>query len=96
MFSYGPYNLSPGQRVHIVVAEAAAGLSREACIRVGRMFKLGEITPAVKDDSVYTGRDSLFQTFRRALANYESGYDMPEAPDPPSIFSIVSEEIKSH
>jgi len=87
---YGPYNLAPGQSFHIVIAEAAAGLSREACIRIGHEFKLGKITAAQKDDSVYTGRDSLFQTFRRALANYHSGYSIPEPPDPPSQFTVSS------
>lgn len=87
---YGPYNLGPGQSFHIVVAEAAAGLSRDACIRIGRMFKLGQITAAQKDDSVYTGRDSLFQTFRRALVNYHSGYNIPQPPQPPSLFTVTS------
>ncbi|MCL4511691.1 MAG: T9SS type A sorting domain-containing protein [Bacteroidetes bacterium] len=87
---YGPYNLAPGQRIHIVMAEGAAGLSREATIRIGREFKLGKITAAQKDDSVYTGRDSLFQTFRRALANYHSGYDIPQPPAPPSLFTVTS------
>ncbi len=88
---YGPYTLAPGESVHIVMAEAAAGLSREACIRIGREFKLGQITPVQKDDSVYTGRDSLFQTFRRAIANYQSGYGIPQPPDPPSSFTITSD-----
>lgn len=87
---YGPYNLQPGQSFHIVMAEAAAGLSREACIRIGREFKLGQITPAQKDDSVYTGRDSLFQTFQRAIANYYSGYNIPQPPFPPSSFTVTS------
>ncbi len=87
---YGPYNLAPGQSFHIVMTEAAAGLSREACIRVGRQFKLGNLTPAQKDDSVYTGKDSLFQTFRRALVNYNSGYNLPEPPLPPASFTVSS------
>ena len=87
---YGPYQLSPGQSFHIVMVEAAAGLSREACVRIGREFKLGQITPAQKDDSVYTGRDSLFQTFQRAIANYNSGYSLPQPPLPPSSFTVTS------
>ncbi len=87
---YGPYNLQPGQSFHVVMAEGAAGLSREACIRVGRQFKLGTITPAQKDDSVYTGRDSLFQTFQRAIANYNSGYNIPQPPLPPSTLTVTS------
>ncbi len=87
---YGPYNLAPGQSVHIVMAEAAAGLSREACISVGHKFKWGEITAAQKDDSVYTGRDSLFQTFRRAIASYHSGYNIAQPPLPPATFTVTS------
>ena len=87
---YGPYNLAPGQSFHIVMVEAAAGLSRDACIRIGREFKLDKITPAEKDDSVYTGRDSLFLTFRRAIANYHSGYNIPEPPEPPASFTVTS------
>ncbi len=87
---YGPYTLHHGESIHLVMAEAAAGLSREACIRIGRKFKQGVITAAQKDDSVYTGRDSLFQTFRRAIANYNSGYKIPRPPLPPSSFSVNS------
>ncbi len=87
---YGSYNLGIGQSFHIVMVEAAAGLSREACISVGHQFKWGAITPAQKDDSVYTGRDSLFQTFRRAIANYNSGYSIPQGPPPPTSFTVTS------
>lgn len=48
-----------------------------------------------KNDWVMTGRDSLFQTFERALANYEasdglSGYGIPDEPRPPSVFTVTS------
>jgi hypothetical protein len=87
---YGPYTLAPGQSVHIVLAEGGAGMSREACISVGRKFKAGQITAKAKNDSVFTGRDSLFQTFRRAIANYQTNYGIPAAPPPPSSFSATS------
>jgi hypothetical protein len=74
--------------VKIVVAEASAGLSREKCISVGRKYKLGQITAKAKNDSVLTGRDSLFQTFRRAMAAYASGYAIARPPDPPKTFSV--------
>ncbi len=85
---YGPYRLGPGESVKIVVAEASAGLSREKCISVGRKFKLGQITAKAKNDSVLTGRDSLFQTFRRAMTAYASGYAIARPPDPPKSFSV--------
>ncbi|HMK39263.1 MAG TPA: hypothetical protein VK569_07985 [Bacteroidota bacterium] len=92
---YGPYTLAPGQSIHIVCAEGVAGLGRAACLSVGRAFKAaggGVGTPAAKakNDSVLTGRDSLFQTFRRATANYKSGYAIPQPPLPPKMFSATS------
>ncbi len=87
---YGPYTIAPGQSVRIVIAEAAAGLSREAAISVGRKFKSGAITAAQKNDSVYTGRDSLFATFRRAIANFKSGWGVPMPPPPPKTFNVNS------
>jgi hypothetical protein len=103
---YGPYTLAPGQSVHIVMAEGAAGLSREACIEIGRQYKSGgggspgpSITYSdgsrvsgtmAKNDWVYTSRDSLFVTFNRAIANYASGYAIPQPPYPPKNFTIIS------
>jgi hypothetical protein len=87
---YGPYTIAPGQSVHIVMAEGIAGLSREAATRVGIAYKQGLITNVQKNDSVLTGVDSLIQTFKRAIANYNSGYNIPEAPLPPQTFNINS------
>jgi hypothetical protein len=86
---YGPYTLKPGESIHIVMAEGAAGLSREACISIGKKFKLGQISAAAKNDSVYAGRDSLIQTFRRAAANFRSGYGITQAL-PPKVFNVNS------
>lgn len=85
---YGPYTLSPGEDVRIVVAEAVAGLSREACIAIGRQYKYGEIDARTKNEWVFTGRDSLFQTFRRAIANFKSGYELAQPTLPPSVFYV--------
>lgn len=52
-----------------------------------------------KNEWVMTGRDSLFQTFERAIANFEQSSDgsgeitsfgIPEAPRPPSRFEVTS------
>jgi hypothetical protein len=40
---------------------------------------------------VFTGKDSLFQTFRRAIANYQGGYNIPKAPPPPDRFMVTSQ-----
>lgn len=89
---YGPYTLAPGQSVHIVLAEAAAGLDRQRCIDIGRAYKQGSLTAKQKNDSVFTGRDSLLQTFRRAIANYKTGYKVPAMPPPPSSFTLQSDD----
>lgn len=101
---YGPYTLAPGQSVRIVVAEAAGGLSREANKAIGRAFKDsgnnasapitytvgGQPYTMTKNEWVFTGRDSLFQTFERAIANYESGLSAPAGPLPPRTFDVRS------
>lgn len=99
---YGPYTLAPGESIRIVLAEAAAGLSREANSAIGRAYKEsgandgapitydvhGRTHSMTKNEWVFTGRDSLFQTFRRAIANYASDYSIPRAPAPPNIFEV--------
>ncbi len=99
---YGPYTIAPGESIRIVIAEASAGLSREANSVIGRAYKEsgandsapityafgGQTHTMTKNEWVFTSRDSLFQTFRRAIANYESGYTIPRAPAPPSVFEV--------
>lgn len=85
---YGPYTLGPGESIRIVHVEGASGLSREENIRVGRLFKEGQISALEKNQIVFQGRDSLFQTFRRAQANFESGWQIPRPPAPPSQFQV--------
>lgn len=87
---YGPYTLAPGDSIHLVIAEGAAGLSRERCISIGRRFKTAQINAVAKNDSVLTGKDSLFQTFRRAIANYKNNWVIPQPPDPPKSFTVTS------
>jgi hypothetical protein len=87
---YGPYTINPGEDVHIVMVEAVAGLDRNAQISVGRKFKAATISAKVKNDSVLTGKDSLFQTVRRAIANYKSGFQLPPSPLPPRTLTVTS------
>ena len=87
---YGPYTLAPGDSIRIVVAEGASGMSRDRCIAVGKQYKLGVISAKAKNDSVLTGKDSLFQTFRRASANYRNGWTIPQPPLPPKLFTVTS------
>ncbi len=93
---YGPYTLEPGQDVRIVLAEGVSGLDRENQIAVGRAYKANP-TPAqalIKNTAVLTGKDSLFQTFRRALANFKSGYTLAAPPMPPKSLTITSQGDK--
>lgn len=39
---------------------------------------------------VETGRDSILQTYRRAMENYQAGYQIPEPPPPPESFTVLS------
>ena len=87
---YGPYTLAPGESVSFVVAEAAAGISREVARETGSQYKRGDISDLQKNEVVFQGRDSLYQTFQRAIANYNSGYAIPKAPPPPSSFTVES------
>jgi hypothetical protein len=107
---FGPYSLSPGDSVHIVLAEGVSGLSRELCYEIGanwldgdppftlppqagRTFTGGGTTndPDVyKNTWVYTGEDSLFLTFERAIDNYASGFTIPQPPPPPAEFNVTS------
>jgi hypothetical protein len=43
-----------------------------------------------KDSWVVTGRDSILQTFQRATENWNSGFQLAHAPDPPTIFEVNS------
>lgn len=87
---YGPFTLGPGESIQIIAAEGVGALSREEATRIGRMYKRGQISDHEKNMLSLTSRDSLFQTFRRAIANYESGYNIPSPPMPPSILEVNS------
>jgi hypothetical protein len=73
----------------------ASDFDPEAPIEIDYINELGErINPTVQqgknDWAVTATRDSLFATFERAIANYESGYSIPLPPPPPSSFSVTS------
>jgi hypothetical protein len=53
----------------------------------------GQIGPGEtmsKNEWVMTSRDSLLQMFGMAQANYESGFAIPRAPQPPKVFRVFS------
>ena len=99
---YGPYDLAPGDSIHIVFAEAVDGLSREQCVAIGKAW-LGNVAPfqmpngattsdrdQFKNAWVKTGIDSLYRTFRHAQRNFGSNYAIPQPPPPPDIFQVTS------
>ena len=43
-----------------------------------------------KNAWVFSGKDSLFQTFRRAIDNYKNNYSIPQPPPPPDKFEVNS------
>ncbi|MDZ7384605.1 MAG: fibronectin [candidate division KSB1 bacterium] len=43
-----------------------------------------------KNAWVYTGKDSILQTFGRAKRNYDLGYRIPQPPLPPPVFEVRS------
>ena len=85
---YGPYTLAPGDSIRIVFAEVVSGISRELATAAGHQYKWGQINALQKNTIVFQGRDSLFQSMRRAIANFESGYTIPRAPLPPQTFNV--------
>jgi hypothetical protein len=100
---YGPYTIAPSESIHIVIAELAAGLSRDASIQIGRAFKASSSAPITyngttksKNEWVFTGKDSLFASVRRALENYGSGWNIPQPPAPPVTVNVFSRANKVH
>ena len=87
---YGPYNMASGDSIKIVIVEAAAGISRDKAIEAGKQFKDGVISAVQKNEIALSSKDSLFQTFKRAKANYDNGWSLPKPPLPPENFTVQS------
>jgi hypothetical protein len=99
---YGPYTLEPGDNIHIVFAEAVAGIDYEKSTLVGNTW-FNDMGPfelpgsgttndrnEYKREWVQTGEDSLMQTFRRAITAYDNNYEINQPPPPPSEFLVNS------
>ncbi|MBL7075048.1 DUF1565 domain-containing protein [candidate division KSB1 bacterium] len=105
---FGPYTLAPGDSIHIALAEGVSGLSRDLCYSIGDQWLNGSgpfILPdgsatndrdEYKNEWVYTGIDSILQTFARAEENWESGFDIPQPPPPPATFEVFSDSDRIH
>jgi len=99
---FGPYTLAPGDSIHLVIAEGISGLCRDSCYTIGARWLAGQGPFKLPDGSttnnkdeyknawVYTGRDSLYKTFQRAILNYHLNYQIPLPPPPPDQFEVNS------
>jgi len=103
--SYGPFTLQPGDTIVIVEAEGVNGLSRQMCEQIGATWKAGGSGPfnlpppeggettnpdEYKNAWVYTGKDSILETFGRAKRNFDLNYQIPQPPLPPPVFEVSS------
>ncbi len=101
---FGPYTIAIGDSINIAYAECVDGLMDDR-VKVKEIahkwfndegpFDLpggGTTTDRTeyKNAWVLSGKDSLFQTFRRAIANYNSGFSIPETPPAPETFNVAS------
>jgi|GEM_PF-2206224 len=103
LITFGPYDLPHiGDSIRIVLVEAVNGLCRKKCIKVGENWLAGTdlILPdgssasnrdQYKNEWFYTGRDSLFQTFKRATVAYRHNLTIPDPPLPPLSFTVTSQ-----
>jgi hypothetical protein len=99
---FGPYTIAPGDSIHIVIAEGVAGLSRDQCYALGEQWHNDDAPfdlpqggttddrEVFKNEWVFTGKDSLFQTLSRAQENYEGGFNITDPPPPPEEFIVES------
>lgn len=94
--SYGPYDIAPGESIHLIFVEGAAGISREAAVTMGAKYKNAYGIPSFaavekeKNELVMTGKDSLMQTWKRAMNAYANGWNIPQTPKPPKSFTVTS------
>lgn len=99
---FGPYDIPVGDSIRIVLAEGVSGIDWEKRFEVGgKWFRQeppydlpGGGTTNDRDEYknawVYTGEDSILQTFQRAADNFNSGFNIPQPPPPPDLFRVTS------
>lgn len=99
---YGPYDIPAGESIHIVMAECVGSISWEKRTSIGEQW-LNEVTPYILPDGsetsdknefknawVFTGIDSLYQTFDRATQTWNDNFVVDPAPPPPDEFTVNS------
>lgn len=104
MTGYGPYDLEPGESIKIVHGVGVDGISTQMAYHIGKKWKAtgyerdapithtvnGEELTMTKGQWWYTGRDSLNQTFQRALGAWNNDLNVPQPPKPPKTFDVTS------
>lgn len=99
---YGPYDIPFGDSIQIVMAECVGSISWDKRATIGDQW-LNEITPYVlpngketsnkndfKNAWVFSGIDSLYQTFDRAIQTWNDDFSVDPAPPPPDEFTVNS------
>ncbi len=102
---FGPYDLKIGDSIRIVFAEGVAGIMKDReHVREIAYRWFNQQPPYVLPDGntttdrneyknswVWSGKDSLFQTFQRAINTYNNNYEISDQPPPPpEEFDIMS------
>ncbi|MFC1569277.1 hypothetical protein ACFL4L_03515 [bacterium] len=100
--NYGPYQLAPGDSIHVVQAEGVGGINRALSEEIGNKWFNDDAPFNMPDGStttdrnaykkawVWTAEDSMMQIYERATANYLSGFDIPQPPPHPDLFEVTS------
>ena len=99
---YGPFDLNHGDSIRIVEVEGVNGINRELCETIGKEWKqnTGIFTlpngsetnnrEIFKNSWIFTGKDSIMQTFGRAKRAFDNNMDIPQPPLPPPLFNVQS------
>ena len=102
MITYGPFDIPHNESIVIVEVEGINGLDRLMCEAIGLEWKDGDAPYTLpngaetndkdiyKNAWVFTGKDSILKTFGRAYRNYSSDFQIPEPPEPPTLFDVQS------
>jgi len=99
---YGPYDIPFGDSIKIVVAEGVNGLARDMCYEIGSKWLNNEAPFRLPDGNttsnadeyknswVYTGVDSLMQSFERISQIFSGEKAITIPPPPPTYFEVKS------
>lgn len=88
----GIYGLSPEAALEIGRAYKQSGADDNLVIAFDADGdgQIGEDEAMTKNEWIMTTRDSVEVMFGRAMANFNSGYDIPQPPRPPRTFAVKS------